>query len=296
METKVIAIANQKGGVGKTTTTVNLAACVAERKKRVLLIDLDPQANATSGLGREKNPGDSIYGALVEGAPALSLIKVSEIPRLDIIPGEVDLAGAEIEVARSDHYLFRLRDILKPIRNSGRYDFIFLDCPPSLGILTMNALVACDSMMVPMQSEYYAMEGLSVITSLIHSLRDNGSNPDLDINGIVITMYDVRTNLASEVDREVREVFEDRVYNTRIPRNVRLSEAPSYGQPVIQYAPASTGAEAYRALAKEFLDRNKIQSIEPQAPAIEKDTGADTIPAPAEAPEDVIHAPEHPAP
>ena len=265
MNTRIIAVGNQKGGVGKTTTTINLAAAVAERKKKVLLVDVDPQANATSGLGREKVPGTSIYGALLGESPASEAIKFTDVPRLDIIPGEVDLAGAEIEIARMDNYLHRLRDALQPLKEAGKYDFIFLDCPPSLGILTMNAFCAADGLLVPLQSEYYALEGLSVILGLIDRLRDGGANPNLRLEGIVLTMFDRRTNLAMEVASDVRTKLQGVVYDSVIPRSVRLSEAPSHGKPITVFAPSSPGAEAYRSLAKEFLRRQNIESIDPAA-------------------------------
>lgn len=257
MQTTVIAIANQKGGVGKTTTAVNLAACLAEKRKEVLLVDLDPQANATSGLGLPKEPGASLYGALFGTAQALDLIQATGINHLSIIPSEIDLAGAEVEIARGDHYLHRLRDILAGVIASGRFDFIILDCSPSLGILTMNVLAAAHSVIIPLQAEYYALEGLSVMTRLIQQLNDNAVNPGLHLEGIVMTMYDGRTNLSQQVVQEVVRHFGEKVYETIIPRNVRLSEAPSFGKPIIVYNPLCTGAVAYRQLAREFLARRK---------------------------------------
>jgi chromosome partitioning protein len=257
MNTTILSIANQKGGVGKTTTSVNLAAAVAERGARVLLIDFDAQANATSGLGIEKTEGVSLYPILLgQGAPE-DFIRATGIKRLDLIPAEVNLAGAEIEVARLDRYLHRLRDALQPLRTADRYDYLFIDCPPSLGILTMNALCASDGLIMPIQCEYYALEGLSVMVRLIDQLRESGANPDLVVEGIVMTMYDGRTNLAQQVVQQVKEFFGDKVYDTLIPRSVRVSEAPSFGKPVIDYDKLCTGAAAYRALAREFLNRRR---------------------------------------
>lgn len=255
MHTSVIAIANQKGGVGKTTTAINLAACLAEKRKEVLLVDLDPQANATSGLGLPKEPGASLYGALFGTARALDLIKPTSIKHLSVIPSEIDLAGAEVEIARSEHYLHRLRDVLAEVIASGRFHFIVLDCSPSLGILTMNVLAAAHSVIIPLQAEYYALEGLSVMTRLIQQLNQNGVNPGLHLEGIVMTMYDGRTNLSQQVVQEVIRHFGEKVYETLIPRNVRLSEAPSFGKPIVSYNPLCTGAVAYRQLAREFLSK-----------------------------------------
>jgi chromosome partitioning protein len=254
MSTKVIALANQKGGVGKTTTAVNLAACLAKRRQNVLLIDLDPQANATSGVGMDKEEGASIYAALLGEADARTLIKPTDMKRLHMIPSELDLAGCEVAIARMDNYLHCLKNALKPIVAQNEYDIILFDCPPSIGILFMNALYAADSVIIPMQAEYLALEGLSVIMSLIGQVREAG-NPGLRIEGIVMTMCDLRTNLAQQVVDEVKKHFGESIYDTLIPRSVRLSEAPSYGQPVIRYAPLSKGAQAYRALAKEVLKR-----------------------------------------
>jgi len=278
METSVIAFANQKGGVGKTTTTINLAACLAERGQRVLVIDMDPQANATSGLGVEKEEGRSVYRVLLGERELSDMIRETAFPRLDLVPAEVDLAGAEIDIARSDNYLHRFRMILDPLRVRNQYHYIFVDCPPSLGILTMNALTASDSLIIPLQCEYYALEGLSVMTRLVQRLKESGANPSLEIEGIVMTMYDMRTNLAQQVVQEVLNHFGDRVFETLIPRSVRLSEAPSFGKPVTHYDKHSTGAAAYRQLSREFLQRRKpghAASPEPDAmPALEAEPPA----------------------
>ena len=271
MSTKVIALANQKGGVGKTTTAVNLAACLAKRKQNVLLIDLDPQANATSGVGLEKEEGASIYSALLGEADVRTLVKPTGTKRLHMIPSELDLAGCEVAIARMDNYLHCLKNALQPLIDQDEYDIILFDCPPSIGILFMNALYAADSVIIPMQAEYLALEGLSVIMSLIEQVRDAG-NPGLSIEGIVMTMCDLRTNLAQQVIEEVQKHFGDSIYQTLIPRTVRLSEAPSHGQTITQYAPLSKGALAYRALAKEVLAReNRAPISEPLQSATEND-------------------------
>jgi chromosome partitioning protein len=253
--TPVFALANQKGGVGKTTTAINLAACLTILHKRVLLIDMDPQANATSGLGLEKTPGTSLYPVLLGQAALAEMIRPTPYRRLDLVPSEVDLAGAEIDVARSDQYLHRFHHALHPLLGENHYDYILVDCPPSLGILTMNALTAADAVIIPMQCEYYALEGLSVMTDLIQRLRASRANPRLRLEGIIMTMYDRRTNLSRQVVLEIRNHFPDQAYNTLIPRSIRLSEAPSHGRAVVDYDPDSLGADAYKKLAREFVRR-----------------------------------------
>jgi chromosome partitioning protein len=254
MSARTIAVANQKGGVGKTTTTISLAACLAERGKRVLLVDFDPQGNATSGLGLEKLPGGSVYNALLgDNTPLSDSIKPSGIENLDVIPSEVDLAVAEVDVARAENYLHRFRNALAPLKTDPKHDFILVDCPPSLGILTMNALAAVDRVLVPIQCEYYALEGVAVIMRVLKQIRESGANPTLDLEGILMTMYDSRTNLSQQVVSEVRSHFADKVYKTVIPRTVRLGEAPSFGKPITIYDPHSTAATAYRALTDEIL-------------------------------------------
>ena len=253
MGTRSIAFANQKGGVGKTTTAVSLAACLAERGKRTLLLDLDPQANATSALGQEKLPGGSVYNALLSGALLADSIRPGGYENLDLIPSEVDLAVAEVDVARAENYLQRLQFALAPIQSAERYEIILVDCPPSLGILTMNALAAVDSVVVPMQAEYFALEGLAVITRVLQQIRDSGANPALELAGIVLTMYDGRTNLAQQVANEVRTHFPGKVFKTVIPRTIRLAEAPSFGKPITRYDPHSYAANCYRSLTDELL-------------------------------------------
>jgi chromosome partitioning protein len=253
--TKVIAVANQKGGVGKTTTAVNLSACLAALGHRVLLFDLDPQANATSGTGLEKIEGASAYRVLLGEGSLLEKIKPTNYERLEIIPSEVDLCAADIEMARLENHLQRLTQSLKPVLDSGRFDVVLIDCPPSLGILTLNAFTACDGILVPLQCEYYALEGISMMNRVLGQLREAGVNPRLDIFGVVMTMFDGRTKLSNEVVGEVRNLLGAKVFETVIPRTTRLAEAPSFGKPIIYYDKYSSGSAAYELLAQEVLAR-----------------------------------------
>jgi len=253
--TKVIAVANQKGGVGKTTTSVNLSACVAAVGRRVLLFDLDPQANATSGVGLEKIEGASAYHPLLGNGALLDKIKPTAYEGLEIIPSEVDLCGVDIELARAENHLQRLKQSLEPVVAANRFDVIFIDCPPSLGILTLNAFTAADGVLVPLQCEYYALEGISMLNRIMGQLHDNGVNAQLQLLGVVMTMFDGRTKLSQQVVGEVREHFGERVFETMIPRSTRLAEAPSFGKPIIHYDKYSAGSAAYELLAQEVISR-----------------------------------------
>lgn len=249
---KTIAIANQKGGVGKTTTAVNLAACIAEAGKKVLLIDLDPQGNATSALSGKANQRTT-YECLMGSEKAVDAITATMVPNLHLMPCDIRLTGAELELVDAQRRQERLKLLLKPLEYS--YDFIFIDCPPSLGLLTVNALTAAQRVMIPIQCEYFALEGVTALMNTISRVKD-AFNPALDIEGIVLTMYDGRTNLGIQVADSVKKYFRDKVYPTPIPRNVRLSEAPSHGIPIHLYDNNSKGAECYRKLAQDVLRRN----------------------------------------
>jgi chromosome partitioning protein len=253
--TKVIAVANQKGGVGKTTTAVNLAACIAAVGRRVLLFDLDPQANATSGLGVEKIEGASAYRVLLGDGGLLEKIQDSPFERLAIIPSEVDLCGLDIELARSENHLQRVAQAIQPVLDSQKFEVLFIDCPPSLGVLTLNAFTAADAVLVPLQCEYYALEGISMLNRIMGQLHGNAVNARLDLLGVVMTMYDSRTKLSQQVVDEVRNHFGEKVFETMIPRSTRLAEAPSFGKPIIHYDKYSSGAAAYELLAQEVLIR-----------------------------------------
>jgi len=250
---RIIAIANQKGGVGKTTTAINLCASLAALEKRTLLVDLDPQSNATSGLGLDRrNVGTSIYDVLLSGVDIRLVVQPTEAPFLSLAPSSIDLVGAEVELSGEDHREGRLREALQGIR--GEYDFLIIDCPPSLGLLTLNGLVAADEVLIPIQCEYYALEGLGQLLKTVELVR-NKLNPALKVGGIALTMYDARLSLAKQVAEDIRAHFPDKVFATVIPRNVRLAEAPSFGKPVLLYDITSTGAQSYLKLAEEFLKR-----------------------------------------
>jgi len=258
---KIVAIANQKGGVGKTTTAVNLGVALAEKKLRVLLIDLDPQANATSALGMHEVEGESIYESLLGGASIANKILPTRLDQLFIIPADLDLAGAEVEIARMPDHLTRLARTLSTFRSDETFNLVLLDCPPSLGILMTNALAAADEILTPIQCEYFALEGLVKIVRVVEQVRDSGANDQVEIGGIVMTMFDSRTNLSEQVVNEVRQHFGERVYRTVIPRTVRLSEAPSFGKSILEYDPSGVGASAYRSLAREFIKRHSLFPI-----------------------------------
>ncbi|MBA2353725.1 MAG: ParA family protein [Acidobacteria bacterium] len=248
---KIIAVSNQKGGVGKTTTTINLAASMAMADQRVLVVDMDPQGNLTSGLGQKSPTGATVYESLVGDAP-LPILS-TPVDGLSLVPAGRHLAGAEVELVPMERRERRLEALLSPIR--ARYDFILIDTPPSLGLLTLNALVAADTVLIPLHCEYFALEGLADLMATLARLRQ-ALNPRLDVEGVVLTMFGERTNLSAQVAREIRQFFESKVFTTVIPRNVRLAEAPSHGLPVLLYDPRSKGADAYVALALELLNRN----------------------------------------
>lgn len=279
--TKTIAIANQKGGVGKTTTVVNLAAALSARKRAVLVVDLDPQAHATLGLGLEKRQGVSLYPVLLGDKPIEEVIQPTKWNNLNVIPSEVDLAGAELEFGAREDRLEMIRNALAPVKESGVFDYILLDCPPSLGVVMTSSLAASDGVLIPIQAEFLAMDGLALITSSIDRIRQ-GVNPGLELNGIVFTMVNSQAKLTQDVMEEVRGHFGDKVYETVIPRNVRVSEAPSMGVPVVFLDPRSRGAESYKAFSWEFMAKNptRFDSAAKSAPP----------PAPEPAPEPATEA------
>lgn len=252
---KIIAIANQKGGVGKTTTAVSLTAALGAQGKKVLLVDADPQGNATSGLGLVKKELDkSVYDLLTGEAPAREVLRETAFRNVSVLPSSMDLAGAELELVSAERRETRLKQALAPVVLS--YDYILIDCPPSLGLITLNALTAADTVLIPIQCEFYALEGLSQLIATVRQVK-RMYNPNIDIEGVLLTMYDGRLNLTQQVVQEVKRFFPQKVYATVIPRNVRLSEAPGFGEPVLYYDARSKGAEAYNALAKEFLKKNR---------------------------------------
>lgn len=253
---KIISVANQKGGVGKTTTSVSLSAILAKKGKKILMIDMDPQGNGTSGLGIDKNVKFSVYDVIIDEVEIENTIQKTEIENLDVCPSNINLAGAEVELVDMEEREKRLKDKLDKIKD--KYDYIIIDCPPSLGLVTLNAFTASDSVLIPVQCEYYALEGLGQLINTINLVKKH-LNKSLYIEGALLTMYDARTNLSNQVVKEVKRYFEDKVYKVVIPRNIKLSEAPSYGMPITLYDKRSKGAKCYEKLAKEFLKINDTE-------------------------------------
>ena len=254
---KVISVANQKGGVGKTTTTINLSTILAKKGKKVLLIDADPQGNATSGVGAEKDVEFSLYDVLVGDTEVGQTLETTAIKNLYVCPSNINLAGAEVELVPMMSREQRLKEKLDGLKD--KFDFILIDCPPSLGLITLNAFTASDSVLIPVQCEYYALEGLGQLINTVNLVKKH-LNKNIQIEGALLTMYDIRTNLSNQVVKEVKKYFDNKVYKTVIPRNVRLSEAPSYGLPITEYDPKSKGAKSYEKFTKEFLKKNEEEN------------------------------------
>ena len=255
---KIIAIANQKGGVGKTTTSINLSAALAAKGQRVLLVDLDPQANATSGIGSEPDGQESMYFPLLGECSMEEKIIPSRLDNLFLVPSGMDLAGVEIELARRDDHLMRLRSLFSKPKEQNHYDFCILDTPPSLGVLMTSALAAADEILIPLQCEWFGLEGLAKIVQVIEQIRDTGANPNVILEGILMTMYDGRTNLSRQVVEEVSNYFPNQIYKTVIPRSIRIGEAPSHGKTIFEHDPNGTGSKAYNNAADEFLTRHSV--------------------------------------
>ncbi len=258
---KIIAVANQKGGVGKTTTSVNLAACLAARGVRVLLLDLDPQGNASSALGVRAGEGQSLYRVLIGQDTLAGKIQTTRFPSLWMIPAQTELAGAEVDLVKADNHLVRLREVLLPLKKEGRFDYLIIDCPPSLGILMTSALSAADGLLIPLQCEYFGLEGLARIVDIHDHIKSNGINSSLTLEGILMTMYDGRTSHSRAVVDEVRRAFEDIVYATTIPRSIVVAESQSFEKPLIEYDAAGKASQAYKALAEEFLARQNPSAV-----------------------------------